>query len=294
MVSEQSQAGNDRLMQTTPKGGSGGSDLGTTAKETAQDLKGTAQDVMQQTKETAGQVVDQAKEQAASRLDDRKDQMVESFGSVADALRQASKHLKQNDQTPIAQYADKAAERVEQWTNNLRGKDVQEIMHDVEDYARRQPALFLGGAFVVGLLAARFLKSTAHRDEDQGDSRGFEGYRGGSRGYGSGGYRSGGYGAYRGGTYRGSRGYGSGSGRAGYYGGSYETSGRPDYYGGEPTTGGRDFAAGATDYGADRTRYGVDAGPYRGGMGESAGTGATGSYGATDERSWYVRGRETQ
>ncbi len=301
MVSEQSQAGNDRLMQTRPSsGGSGSGDVGSTAKETAQDLKGTAQDVVQQTKETAGQVVDQAKEQATSQLSDRKDQVADSFGSVADALRQASKHLKENEQAPIAQYADKAAERVEQWANHLRGKDVQEIMRDVEDYARRQPALFLGGAFALGLLAARFLKSTAHRDEGESEGRGYEGYRGGYRGYGSSGYRSGGYGAYRGGTYRGSRGYGSGSGygsgRAGYYGGSYETSGRPEYYGGEPSTGGRGYAAGRTDYGADRTRYGVEPGPYRGGKGEStsAGMGAIGSSDATDERSWYVRGRETQ
>jgi ElaB/YqjD/DUF883 family membrane-anchored ribosome-binding protein len=302
MVSEQSQAGNDRLMQTTPQGGgSGSSDLGTTAKETAQDLKGTAQDVMQQTKDTAGQVVDQAKEQAVSRMDDRKDQMVQSFGSVADALRQASKHLKENEQSPIAQYADKAADRVEQWAENLRGKDVQEIMRDVEDYARRQPALFLGGAFVVGLLAARFLKSTAHRDEaENGGYQSSRGYRGYTSGYGAGGY-----GAYRGSTYRGSRGYGSmyGTGRSGYSGGSYETSGRADYYGGDPAAmRGRGYAAGTTDYGADRTRCGVDEGRYRGGMGESTDatgsttgmTGSTGEYGTAGERSWYVRGRETQ
>jgi len=319
MVSEHSQAGNDRLMQTTPKSGAGagGSDLGGTAKEAAQDMKGAAQDVMQQTKETAGQVVDQAKEQATSRMDDRKDQFATSFGSVADALRQASNHLRQNEQAPIAQYADKAAERVEQWANNLRGKDVQEIMRDVEDYARRQPALFLGGAFVVGLLAARFLKSTGNRDEGQSDGRGyqgFEGYRGAYRGYGPSSYRSGGYGGY--GSYRGasggSRGYGAGygSGRSGYYGGSYETSGRADYYGGDPAMGGRDYPAGTAGYDANRTGYGTATGSYSGGAGRSpgagmgsstdmtSGTSATGGasadYGTTGERGWNVRGRETQ
>ena len=32
-------------------------------------------------------------------------------------------------------------------------------MSDAEDWARRNPALFLGGAFALGLLASRFLKS---------------------------------------------------------------------------------------------------------------------------------------
>ena len=47
----------------------------------------------------------------------------------------------------------------------MREKDVQAIVRDVERYAREQPALFLGGAFVLGLLGARFLKSTANREE---------------------------------------------------------------------------------------------------------------------------------
>jgi hypothetical protein len=32
---------------------------------------------------------------------------------------------------------------------------------DVKRFAQRQPALFLGGAFTAGLMAARFLKSSA-------------------------------------------------------------------------------------------------------------------------------------
>ena len=293
MVSEQSQSGNDRLTQTRPTSGTGssGTGAGATAQEAAQNVKETAQDVMQQTKETAGQVVDQAKDQATSQIESRKDQAVESISSVAQALRQAGNHLRQNEQAPVAQYADKAADRVEQFANQLRGKDVQEIMQDVEMYARRQPAVFLGGAFVVGLLAARFLKSTGNRQEDQGTGSNYQG----SRSYG--GYSSGmgrGYGGYRGG-------YGYGTGRGGYYGGSYQTSGRQEYYGGEPNLRGRGYAAGTTDYGADRTRYGVDEGRYRGGTVEGTGAGpgaamgeSTGGYGTTDERSWYVRGRETQ
>jgi hypothetical protein len=42
-------------------------------------------------------------------------------------------------------------------------------MNDAQRLARRQPALFVGGAFAVGLLGARFLKSSAQRDDDEND-----------------------------------------------------------------------------------------------------------------------------
>jgi hypothetical protein len=42
------------------------------------------------------------------------------------------------------------------------------MVRNVEDFARRQPALFIGGAFMLGLLGARFLKSSAQTDPSQG------------------------------------------------------------------------------------------------------------------------------
>jgi hypothetical protein len=38
---------------------------------------------------------------------------------------------------------------------------MREIMHETQRFARRNPALFLGGSFVLGLLGARFLKTSA-------------------------------------------------------------------------------------------------------------------------------------
>jgi len=169
-----------------PQGASGGgtpSGAGHSS-QTQTDMGAKAQDVVEQTQQKAGEVVDQAKQQVTSQLSTQKDRAADSLGTVADALRQSGKHLRDNDQHGIAQYADKAAERVEQFTDQLRGKDVQEIVRDVEHYARQQPAVVLGGAFVLGLLGARFLKSTAQREES-GDAnrdraRQYGGYRPGS------------------------------------------------------------------------------------------------------------------
>lgn len=175
MVSEQPQKRSDTMSGSTPKPGgtsqptSGGDPQrgAGTAPQAQTDVGAQAQEVMEQTQQKAGAVVDQAKEQATSQLTTRKDQVAESLGTVAGALRESGKHLRQNEQHGFAQYADKAAERVEQFSGQLRGKDVPTMVRDLERYARRRPALFLGGAFVLGLLGARFLKSTAQREEEQ-------------------------------------------------------------------------------------------------------------------------------
>ena len=95
-------------------------------------------------------------------------------------------------------------------------------MYRVEDIARRQPALFIGGAFVLGLVAARLLKSSAAGGNAQGFSSGSS-------------YRGLGYGA-------GATGYGSTFGTTG---GGY-TSRTTDY------TGTSDYAGGTTEYEARR------------------------------------------
>jgi hypothetical protein len=51
--------------------------------------------------------------------------------------------------------------------DNIRQRGVVDMMDDVAVFARRRPALFIGGAFLVGLGIARFLKSSA----DRGDNR---------------------------------------------------------------------------------------------------------------------------
>ncbi len=216
MVSEQPQSRSDTVVGTTPQRGGTSQQRGTQG-----DMGSTMQDVAQQTQEKAGQVVDQAKEQATTQISTQKDRVVESMSAVADALRHTSQHLRQNDQQGIAQYAEKAADRVEQFTGQLRHKDVQTMVRDVESYARRQPAVFLGGAFALGLLAARFLTSTAQREDDNGYAGN---YRGGSN------YRSGADYRYR--SY----------GQPGPYSGMYTEPERPGFTGvygaGDPSTSG--------------------------------------------------------
>lgn len=194
---------------STP-GTTGGSGSSATLIDQAKDQ---AKEAVQQTQQKAGQVVDQARQQVKSQLSVQKDRAVDGLESVAEALRNTSQQLHEGQQAGVGQYADSAAELVERASGYLREREVEDLVFEVENFARRNPVMFLTGAFLIGFSAARFLKSSGG------------GGAGGSDGYSSGGWS--GSGAGEGGSRYGD-GYGAGStsyGGSGYGGGSdYGTS----------------------------------------------------------------------
>jgi len=164
-------------MARTAQGGSG------TTRDLTDQAKATAGQVTDQAKATAGQVADTARQQVSTRLADQKDRAAESLGGVAQALRQTSQQLREKDQAGVTGYVDQAANQIERFSGYLQGRDMGQLVDDVEGFARRQPAAFLGGAFLIGLLGARFLKSSRPRPQYSGQ------------------YAGGNYGQYSGGTY---------------------------------------------------------------------------------------------
>ena len=110
--------------------------------------------------EQSAPMMDQAAEQVTSRLDIGKDYVAETATGVAQALRQTSQHLREEGAQPtLATYADRGAEQVERFGGYLRRRDTGQIIADLEGFARRQPMVFASGAFAIGMLAARFLRS---------------------------------------------------------------------------------------------------------------------------------------
>lgn len=114
-----------------------------------------------QVQEKAGQVADQARQQATAQLATQKERATGGLGTVADAVRQTGDSLRGQDQDAIAGYADQAADQIERLADYLRQRNVGQLIGDAEGFARRQPALFLTGAFALGVLGARFLKSSS-------------------------------------------------------------------------------------------------------------------------------------
>jgi hypothetical protein len=84
-----------------------------------------------------------------------------------------------------------AADGLENVSGAMRSRDLDDLVGSVENFARRQPVIFLGSALLAGFGIARFIKSSSERRRAGGyDRRGWSesgrGY-GGSRDYRSGG-----------------------------------------------------------------------------------------------------------
>jgi len=132
-------------------------------------------------------LIDKVKQGATAQLSTQKDRATEGIGSVVDAVRQSTQHLRNNQHETIAEYVDQAAGHLERWSNQLKEKNVGEILEEAQQLARRRPAVFIGAAFAVGLIGARFLKSSRDRQFSSsassrtGGSGDIYGVRGGDR-----------------------------------------------------------------------------------------------------------------
>jgi hypothetical protein len=110
-------------------------------------------------------VMDRVRESATSQLSSQKDRATDGLGSLAQAVRQSTQSFRDNQQDTVANYVEKAADQIEQFSTRLRERNVKDLLHDAQHFARRQPAMFIGAAFVLGVVAARFLKSNGNNGQ---------------------------------------------------------------------------------------------------------------------------------
>jgi hypothetical protein len=152
----------------SPKTGGQTSSQQTSGQQTPGQTGG-ANDLLQHAKQTTSEVVDQVQQQAGSRFNRQKDEAANDLQKLAGAVRHLGDELGGEQQGPIAHYAAdygrKAAEGIERFTNYLRTNDTRALVSEIENFGRRQPALLLGGAFLLGLAGARFFKSSASPGE---------------------------------------------------------------------------------------------------------------------------------
>ena len=114
---------------------------------------------------TTAALMDRVRDGATSQLATQKGRVTDSLTSLAQAVRQSTESLRGSQQPAVAQYAEKAAGQLERLSNRLRDRDGKDLVQDAQQFARRQPAIFIGAAFAAGLLAARFLKSSSNSSQ---------------------------------------------------------------------------------------------------------------------------------
>jgi ElaB/YqjD/DUF883 family membrane-anchored ribosome-binding protein len=132
----------------------------TPVSTTAPTLKEQATDLGRKATQGAREVATEAQSQARNRIERGKQDAASTLTSVATSLLQSGLQLRDDQQEMAGEYVERAARQIERAANYVQNADLREVVGEVEDFARRRPALFIGSAFAAGLLAARFLKSS--------------------------------------------------------------------------------------------------------------------------------------
>jgi hypothetical protein len=114
-----------------------------------------------QAKEKAKDVAGQAKGRLREQVDQRSTQAGQQITTVASDVRSVAEELRTQGKDTPAQYAEQAAEKVQSAGQWLEQADGDQILRDVEGFARRNPWAVAAGGLALGLVASRFLKASS-------------------------------------------------------------------------------------------------------------------------------------
>lgn len=115
---------------------------------------------VEKVEQKAQQTTDRVADKATAAVMNTREKVAGQLEVVARAIESAANTLEQSQQSGLAQRVRPYIQKAENASQRLRQKSPRELQQDIDRMARDKPAWFLGGAFLLGLLSARFLKSS--------------------------------------------------------------------------------------------------------------------------------------
>jgi len=135
------------------------------SQETAQEAKDVARELRRDAQHKARQARDKTLERGREFAEQRKSVIAKEVGIFGSAVRSASESLESDGEEAVASYAEMCADELENASDYLNQNSIQDLYHEANRFARSHPQVFLGGMFVAGLVAARFLKASEPEPE---------------------------------------------------------------------------------------------------------------------------------
>lgn len=155
-----------------------GSDRETTVGDFGSSTTGTGEsrnkkeEIKSKAREAASEAGHRVADKVEHRIEERKGQATHQLHDLARSLRTASDQLPSDN--GMSRYMGMAATQVDNLASFFDNREVAELVDEVEHFARQQPAVFVSGAFAVGMLGARFLKSSRRNLIDEGVREGWD------------------------------------------------------------------------------------------------------------------------
>jgi hypothetical protein len=136
-------------------------------------LAGQASAKAQDAASVAQEKASELREQGSARLRDQFDQRSNQAGSqarsLAEALRRSGNDLNGEGNGNVSQLTNQVADRIDGLGSYLEQKSGDELMRDLETFARRRPWMLAGLGMLAGVAAARFMKASS--EQRYGDYR---------------------------------------------------------------------------------------------------------------------------
>jgi hypothetical protein len=105
-------------------------------------------------------MIGETRTQLREKADAQTAGVADRLGRLADELRAlASGHPEQAE--TARRYLDQAGSTIADVADELRDKDFEGLVHDVQRFARRRPGAFLAASAAVGFVAGRLVRSAS-------------------------------------------------------------------------------------------------------------------------------------
>ena len=142
--------------------------LGGQASSTAQDMGDKAAGLLGSAKDKARTMASDAGDKANDALEGHKAAGAEKVKGISNAIRRAADEL-EGELPPAATYIRRAADEIDAMTDAVQRRDVRQMLSDVQGFAKRQPAAFLGATVLGGFALMRLLRTPTPTHEATDD-----------------------------------------------------------------------------------------------------------------------------
>lgn len=111
----------------------------------------------------AASLRDQATGTARTAAETGKTKASDTIDGVAQFVHDSAATLGERTAPQVADYANRAADALDDFSQTLRTKSIDELIGDVRNFVKRSPAVAVGAAVAIGFALTRFAKASADR-----------------------------------------------------------------------------------------------------------------------------------
>lgn len=140
--------------------------LASSAGDSAERARSAGEDAIGNVKSAAKDAAGAVKEKAKETVEEAQQRVAEQARTAATALRDTASRL-EGDLPWLDAGLRKAADGIENLTSGLHSGNFEQTINGVGDFARRQPALFLGLSVALGFGLARVGKTAVEEVQDK-------------------------------------------------------------------------------------------------------------------------------